>query len=182
MAPPLIGCLRIARRSGRGRGRQDRPPPQRGARTDFPVSYGPFDQVCEFRCVPVLTGCRFPRKRGKEGRKVLSRSGVDGPISGFCAPAWFPLSLSLTRHSTRAHQADGAYPLPAGTFPRVIAMTTVSLSGVVCRTLGSPTWSLFAQVGWRCLNCEGTDCGGMFFSPLAACRLTRVPALGCAGC
>lgn len=105
---------------------------------------------------------------------MLSRCGVDGPMSGCLRPSVFPRPLIAHQAlSPRAHQTDGAYPPSAGSFPRVIAGEVLfPVKGSVCRRSGRPPGRCLPRRGLRCLNCEGTDLRRDVFPrlPLAALR------------
>lgn len=155
------------RRSGQARGRPD-PPPSKGRGKVFPVSYGPLTRCASVAVSRVERGAVFPRSGRKKGDgcclalALWSYFGVLRPSVVSLVP------LAHQAYSTRAHQADGAYPPPAGTFPRVIAVEVLCPWGFGLSPLGRPPGRCLPR--WVCAasTAKGRTCGGLFFP---ACRL-----------
>ena len=177
------GCLVISAEADSG-GEDLTRPPQRGGGRSFPSLYGPLTRCASVAVSRVERGAIFPRKRGKEGRRVLSRSGVVVLFRGCLRPS---VVVSLVPFRPPGILNTGApdgrsIPAVCWVFPQGHSGRRPLPVWVWSVAARSPTWALFAQAGLRCLNCEGADLRRGFYSPLAACRFTRVPAFACAGC
>ena len=165
------GCLVISAEADSG-GEDLTRPPQRGGGRSFPSLYGPLTRCASVAVSRVERGAIFPRKRGKEGRRVLSRSGVVVLFRGCLRPS---VVVSLVPFRPPGILNTGApdgrsIPAVCWVFPQGHSgRSPLPREGFGLSPLGSPTWSLFAQGGdCAASTAKGRTAAGCVFP---ACRL-----------